>query len=70
MLVSASTNIWASPYDAQIRLIQDTFVTDGLVEIYCLRQWGTINRDGFDQLDADTLCKQLGYTEASAYNHR
>lgn len=70
LLPSASTNIWASPYDTQIRLTEGTFVTDGLVEIYCLYEWGTINRDGFDQLDADTICKQLGYTEASAYNHR
>ena len=52
-----------------IRLQGDDFVNQGRVEVYCNGQWGTICNDGFDPNDANTICKQLGYTRYTNYNH-
>ena len=39
----------------------------GRLEIYYNRQWGTVCSDGFDQSDADVVCQQLGYHDASRH---
>ena len=52
-----------------IRLQGGDFVNQGRVEVYCNGQWGTICNDGFDSNDANTICKQLGYTRYTNYNH-
>ena len=64
-----STRIWSNPYLGQIRLIGETTVNQGLVEVYCNGQWGTVCDDGFGQTEADTVCRQLGYQRASDYDH-
>ena len=63
-----STRIWFSPYDGQIRLQGAQYTNQGLVEVYCNGQWGTICDNGFGQTDANTVCKQLGYTGAADYD--
>ena len=35
----------------------------GLLEIYHNGKWGTVDHSGFDQLDADIVCRQLGYSD-------
>ena len=45
-----------------IRLQGGDFINQGRVEVYCNGQWGTICDDGFGSTDANTICKQLGYT--------
>lgn len=43
------------------------FTSEGLVEVYCIGQWGTVCDDGFSGTDANTVCKQLGYSSAENY---
>ena len=67
---TADTNrLWENPYNLQVRLAQGTYTSQGLVEVYKNGQWGTVCDDGFGQIDADTVCKQLGYTRAAQYDN-
>lgn len=66
--MSVSTRIWSSPYSSQIRLTGGDSVNQGLVEVFCREQWGTVCDDHFDQADADTVCRQLGYDRAYKYD--
>lgn len=36
----------------------------GIVEVYQKYFWTTLCADGFDQRDADVICRQLGYSSA------
>ena len=68
-LYTDSTRIWNNPYLGQIRLTGGVTVNQGLVEVYCNRKWGTVCNHGFNQTEANTVCRQLGYERASDYNH-
>ena len=52
-----------------VRLQGGRYSNQGRVEVYCNGQWGTICANGFDSNDAQTLCRQLGYTGYVNYNH-
>ena len=61
--VSDTSRIWDSnPYPSMIRLQGGSYSNQGRVEVYCNGQWGTICREGFSSNDANTICKQLGYS--------
>ena len=64
-----STRIWDNPDSGQVRLVLGTAVNRGLVEVYCNGEWGTVCDDFFDQVDADTVCRQLGYYSANRFNN-
>ena len=51
-----------------LRLINGADSNEGRVEVYCNDVWGTVCNDGFDQQEADTVCRQLGYTSANDFN--
>ncbi|CAB4008842.1 deleted in malignant brain tumors 1 -like, partial [Paramuricea clavata] len=54
-----------------IRLVGTSYASRGRVEIYHPSYgWGTVCDDGLDQPDGDVICRQLGYSGASAvYKH-
>ena len=48
-----------------IRLAGASRPNEGRVEIFSHGSWGTICVDTFDMIDADVICKELGYAKAS-----
>ena len=50
-----------------MRLTGGNVTSEGLVEVYCNDEWGTICDDLFDSDDANTICTQLGYTRAANF---
>ena len=58
------TRIWDNPYDGQIRLQLGLYSSQGLVEVYCNGQWGTMC-GSVDISQADVVCRQLGYSRST-----
>ena len=69
ILYADTTRIWENPYNLQVRLTRGETVNQGLVEVFCNGQWGTVCDDGFGRTEADTICSQLGYHSANRYDH-
>jgi len=69
-LPTDSARLSDNPYALQVRLAGGSYPSQGRVEVYCNGQWGTIcNTSGFGSTEAETVCRQLGYTDARNYNH-
>ena len=64
-----STHIWNNAYNGQIRLQRGDYSNQGLVEVYCNGEWGSICDDGFGPYEAFVLCRQLGYNNYYNYDH-
>ena len=52
-----------------IRLQGGRYSNEGRVEVYCNGQWGTICSNGFGVNEANAICRQLGYSNYSKFNH-
>ncbi|XP_071484060.1 uncharacterized protein [Diadema antillarum] len=50
-----------------LRLTGGSSEREGRVEISCNGQWGTVCDDGWDINDAHAVCRELGYSSASAH---
>jgi deleted-in-malignant-brain-tumors protein 1 len=53
--------IWDNPYIGMVRLVDGDYPNEGRIEIYCNDVWGTVCDDIFSSLEADPICRQLGY---------
>ena len=42
----------------------------GIIEYKVNETWGRVSYDNFTKDDADTVCRQLGYSEAKNYTSR
>ena len=58
-----------NPFIGQIRIVGGKYPSEGLVEVHCNGEWGTICDDAFGKDEADTVCIQMGYTDAVQYDH-
>lgn len=47
-----------------MRLTGGRYKSEGLIEVYCNHQWGTICDDLFGDEEATSVCRQLGYTHS------
>ena len=68
-MAEVTSHLWSNPYNGMVRLTGGNFISEGLVEVYCNGQWGTVCDDGFSSDDANTVCKQLGYSRAVNKEH-
>ena len=64
-----TTRIWDSPSTGDIRLTGGTYSNEGLLEVYCNGEWGTVCDHSFSRTDAIVACRQLGYNEYGDYDH-
>ena len=56
-------------YTGQIRLVGGEYPSEGRLEIYFHDQWGSISSSKYTnyKVEADSACRQLGYTGAVSY---
>ena len=67
--IIATTRIWDSPSAGDIRLTGGNYSNEGLLEVYCNGEWGTVCNDTFGETEATVACRQLGYNKESDYDH-
>ena len=69
-LFTDSSRLSDVPFELRVRLVGGRYPSQGRVEVYCNGQWGTIcSTSRFGATEAETVCRQLGYTDASSYNN-
>ncbi|XP_072182335.1 galectin-3-binding protein A-like [Diadema setosum] len=54
-------------FSRTVRLVGGSNEREGRVEISCNGQWGTVCDDGWDINEAHVVCRDLGYSSASAH---
>ena len=55
-------------YKTKVRLVSDHYPSSGTLEILIDSTWGNVCNTKFNQQAADSVCRQMGYTNALAFN--
>ena len=66
---TGNTRIWDGAHEDQVRLQDGNFPSQGRVEVYNIGTWRTLCENTFGNSEANTVCRQLGYTGASTRNN-
>ena len=53
--------------DGELRLAGGIIANEGRVEICLSNEWGTICDDAFSSVDAEVVCRRLGYLTTGVY---
>ncbi|KAL5469521.1 hypothetical protein EMCRGX_G030784 [Ephydatia muelleri] len=61
-----STQIWQNPFEGYVRLIGPS-QSAGELLVYLKGQWGAVCADNFTKAEADSVCRQLGYTDSNGH---
>lgn len=63
-----NVSLWipSQSYEGAVRTSNDTgsFTSSGVLEVYLNKQWGNVCGSEFDEITADSACRQMGYTNA------
>ncbi|CAI8015582.1 Neurotrypsin [Geodia barretti] len=54
--------------DGDLRLVGGDSENDGLLQVCFSGRWGTVNRDGWTDVDTHVACRQLGFNNAGQYS--
>ena len=66
ILLLDSTQIWQNPFEGYVRLIGPS-QSAGELLVYLKGQWGAVCADNFTKAEADSVCRQLGYTDSNGH---
>ena len=53
--------------ETDVKLVNGQTAADGKVEICLFGSWGSVCDDGWDDRDAEVVCRQLGYDGSQFY---
>ena len=62
--------MWDRPYEGSVRIAnlqEGEFSSSGTLEVFLKGEWGTACATGVSKGDADSVCRQLGYTESLSF---
>ncbi len=68
VLKCQTSSLWEHPYETEVRLKGGMYSSMGTLEIFINRKWGNVCGNKFDQIAADSACRQMGYTSALAHS--